>query len=163
MGRVLSDTLKHDYVIKTIEMFSFLLLINHSVTTGLSFFLSIISAIISKLSIFFVFTYIVLFNIFINILHIIWVFNKILGSLKYFNPVLSALLIKNWFFFSSGSFAYKYILSISSRLFIKFNNSFIGCNCFFLHSLQLWKSLLFLSPLNSHSHLQFLFLHFLLP
>ena len=41
-------TLKYDHVIKTIQMFNFLLLINNSVTAG--------------------FTYIVFFNIFIKIL-----------------------------------------------------------------------------------------------
>ena len=40
-------TLNHDCVIKTIEVLSFLPLINNSVTTGLSFLLLIISAIIS--------------------------------------------------------------------------------------------------------------------
>ena len=39
-------TLKYDCVIKTIEMFNFLPLINSSVTIGLSFLLLIISAII---------------------------------------------------------------------------------------------------------------------
>ena len=41
-------------------------------------------------------------------------------------------------------------------------NPFIGRNCFFLHSLQLQETLSFLRPLNSHSDLQFLSLHFLL-
>ena len=40
--------LKYDCVIKTIEIFNFLPLINNSVTTGLSFLLLIISAIISS-------------------------------------------------------------------------------------------------------------------
>ena len=51
---------------------------------------------------------------------------KDLGSLKCFNLVLSLLLIKNWHMVSSyGSFAYKYVLSTSSWLFIKFNKEFV--------------------------------------
>ena len=41
-------TLKYDWVIKTIEILSFLPLINNSVTTGLSLLLLIISAIMSS-------------------------------------------------------------------------------------------------------------------
>ena len=41
-------TLKYDYIIKASEMLSFLLLINISITIGLSFLLLIISAIISS-------------------------------------------------------------------------------------------------------------------
>ena len=48
-----------------------------------------------------------------------------LGSLKCFNPILSHLLIKNWYFVSYGSLAYKYILSMSGLLFIRFNNAFV--------------------------------------
>ena len=44
---------------------------------------------------------------------------------KCFNPVFSLLLIKNKYFASYGSLAYKYILSIFGWLFIKFNNTFI--------------------------------------
>ena len=40
-------TLKYDWVINTIEILSFLPLMNNSVTTGLSFLLLIISAIMS--------------------------------------------------------------------------------------------------------------------
>ena len=48
-------TLKYDCVIKTIEVFNFLSLINNSVTIGFSFLLLIIPAIISsKLLIFYV-------------------------------------------------------------------------------------------------------------
>ena len=50
-SRIYSTTfsnLKYDCVIKTIEIFTFLPLINNSVTTGLSFLLLIISAIISS-------------------------------------------------------------------------------------------------------------------
>ena len=66
-------TLKYDYVIKTKEMSNFIPLINNSVTTEFSFVLLIISAIISPktISTLRFFTYIVLFNIFVNILHII--------------------------------------------------------------------------------------------
>ena len=38
-------TLKFDFIIKMIEIFNFLLLINNSVTTGLSFLLLIVLAI----------------------------------------------------------------------------------------------------------------------
>ena len=41
-------TLKYDYVIKSIEILSLLLLINHSVTIGFNLLLLIISAIISS-------------------------------------------------------------------------------------------------------------------
>ena len=41
-------TLKYDYVVKTIQMFNFQPLTNISVTTGLSFLLSMTSAIISS-------------------------------------------------------------------------------------------------------------------
>ena len=41
-------TLKYDYIIKTIEIINFLPLINNPVTTGFSFLLLIISAIISS-------------------------------------------------------------------------------------------------------------------
>ena len=50
---------------------------------------------------------------------------KAFESLKYLNPVLSLLLIKNWYLASFGSLAYKYYLPISGRLFIKFNNAFV--------------------------------------
>ena len=44
--------------------------------------------------------------------------NIALGSLKFFDPVLSLLLIKNWYLASYGSLAYKYILSISGWLLL---------------------------------------------
>ena len=50
---------------------------------------------------------------------------KALQSLRYINPVFSLLLIKNWYLASYGSLAYKYILSISGWLFIKFNKAFL--------------------------------------
>ena len=40
-------------------------------------------------------------------------------------PTLSLLLIKYWYFDSYGSFAYKYILSMSGWFSIKFNNTFV--------------------------------------
>ena len=71
-------------------------------------------------------------NVFWNLK--IWLRNKnkrneysinALGSLKCFNPMLFLLLIKNWYFVSYGSLAYKNILSVSRWLFIKFNNAFV--------------------------------------
>ena len=88
-------------------MFNFLPLINNSVTTGLDFLLLMISAIISSKAI----------NVLRFFTYIVFLISsecskKALGSLKGFNPLLSLLLIKNWYFASYGSFAYKYILSI---------------------------------------------------
>ena len=40
-------------------------------------------------------------------------------------PTLSLLLIKYWYFDSYGSFAYKYILSMSGLFSIKFNDNFV--------------------------------------
>ena len=97
-------------------MFNFLPSINNSVTIGLSFLLLCISAIISSKMVnnwLFFFGgggggwWIAFFNVFINIIHIIWVFNKSLESLKCFKPVLSQLLIKKWYFPLYGSLAYK--------------------------------------------------------
>ena len=39
--------------------------------------------------------------------------------------MISVLLIKNWYFASFGSLAYKYILSISGWWFIRLNNESI--------------------------------------
>ena len=50
---------------------------------------------------------------------------KVLESLKCLKPVLSLLLIKNWYFASYGTLAYKYILSISGRWLVKLNNEFV--------------------------------------
>ena len=50
---------------------------------------------------------------------------KVLGSLKWFMSTPSLLLIKYWYFASYGSFAKKYIFSMSSWFFIKFNNTFV--------------------------------------
>ena len=45
---------------------------------------------------------------------------KALGSLKWFMPTSSLLLIDYWYFDSYGSFAYKYIVSMSIKFNIKF-------------------------------------------
>ena len=50
---------------------------------------------------------------------------KALRSLKWFMPTPSLLLIKYWYLASYGSFAYKYILSMSGWFSIKFNNTFV--------------------------------------
>ena len=50
---------------------------------------------------------------------------KAFGSLKSFNPAVSLLLIKNWYFASYGYLAYQYIVSMSGWLLIKFNNVFV--------------------------------------
>ena len=50
---------------------------------------------------------------------------KALGSLKHFKPTFSRMLVKYWYFASYGSFAYKYILSMSGWFSIKFNNKFV--------------------------------------
>ena len=71
---------------------------------------------------------IVFINIFVNILHIISILNKSLGSLKGFNSVPSLLLIEHWYLASYESLAYKDILSISGWLSIKFNNAFVFPN-----------------------------------
>ena len=50
---------------------------------------------------------------------------KASGLLKWFMPTLSLLLIKYWYFVSYGSFAYRYILSMSGWFSIRFNNKFV--------------------------------------
>ena len=64
-------------------------------------------------------------NIFVNIMHIIRILDKSFRIIKCFNPIFSLFLIKNWYLSSYGSLAYKYILSISGWLFIKFSNAFV--------------------------------------
>ena len=66
-------TLKYDYLTKIIEMFNFLPLKNNSVSIGLSFLLSIISAIISSKAINTLrfFSQIIFFNVFINVLPVV--------------------------------------------------------------------------------------------
>ena len=80
-----SSIAKDDYVIKTTKIVSFLPLINNTVTIGLNFLLLSISAISSSKTInilkFYFFFCVVFFNIFLNIIHIIWIFNKTLESL----------------------------------------------------------------------------------
>ena len=78
-------------------MFSFLPLLNNSVITGLSFFIikHISSHIIKNNYYFTLLIWVGYFNAFINIIHMLLVFNKRLESLKCFKPVLSLLLIKN--------------------------------------------------------------------
>ena len=68
-----SGTLKYNCVIDTTKIFNFLPLINNSVTTGFSYLLLIMSAIMSSktINVLRFFTYIVFFNISVNILHII--------------------------------------------------------------------------------------------
>ena len=70
------------------------------------------------LSKFLCFIQIIFLNVFINIIHIIWVFNK--G----FKSVLSHLLITKWYFSSYGFLAYKEILSISGWS-LRINNKFV--------------------------------------
>ena len=78
-------------------MFSFLPLINNSGTTGLRFFITKpISNHIIKYNQYFIFlVWIIFFNIFINIIHIIFVSIKALESFKCFNRPLSVLSISN--------------------------------------------------------------------
>ena len=49
---------------------------------------------------------------------------KAFGSLKCFNPVLSLFYLKIDILLHMDLFAYKYTLSTSGWLFIKFNNAF---------------------------------------
>ena len=110
-------TLKYDFVINTIEVFNFIPLINNSVTIGLSFSLSCQQLHHQKLLILYTsLTSIVFFNNFVNILLIEYSI-KASRTLKCLNPV-------NWYFAAYGSFAYKYISSISVWSFIKFNDAF---------------------------------------
>ena len=50
---------------------------------------------------------------------------KALGSLKWFTPTPSLSLMKYWYFDSYGSFAHKYILSMSRWFSTKFDNIFV--------------------------------------
>ena len=105
----------------------FLPLKNNWVTTGLSFLLLSISAIISSKMIHTLrFLFGLYSSIFLYISSISFEYSiKALESLKYFKFVLSLLLIKNRYFSSYGSLAYKYILSISGCWFIRLNNEFV--------------------------------------
>ena len=69
-------TLIYDFVMKTSKMFSFVPLINNSVITGLHFLLLIILAIMSPKYINTIcFFWIVIVNSYINIIHIIRIFD----------------------------------------------------------------------------------------
>ena len=88
-------------------MVSFLPLIDNSVTAGLSFLLLSISAIISSKTINIYISYLDS-SIFLKISSISFEYSiKALESLKCFKFILSRLLIKNWYFASYGSLAYK--------------------------------------------------------
>ena len=121
-------TLTYDCVIKAREMFNFLPLINNSVIIEFSLLVLIISATRSSKTInnlhslsildlpIFLLTFCIWFEYSI----------KALGPFNFFLfLVFSLLLIKNWYLASYGSLVYKYILSISGWLFIKFNNAFV--------------------------------------
>ena len=80
-------------------MFNFLPLINSSVTVELSFLLLRISAIMSSNTInIFCFLSGLYSSTFFS--YIVWLFNKAFGSLKCLEPVLSHVLINNWYFAS---------------------------------------------------------------
>ena len=87
-------TLKYDCLIKAREIFNFLPLIKKSVTVPLSFSLLCISAMISS-------KIIEIYRFLFGLYSI-----KVFESFKYFKPVLSLFLIKNWTFASYGSFTY---------------------------------------------------------
>ena len=108
-------------------MFSFLSLIKNSLTIGLRFSLMIISSIISSKTInILLFLFGLYSPIFLWISSVSFEYSiKAFESFKYFNPVLSLLLISNWHFALYRSFAYKKILSTSGYLFIKLSNAFV--------------------------------------
>ena len=64
----------------------------------------------------------IIFVIFINIMHTIWVLNKAFELLTYFKSVFSLLLISNWYFASNGSLAYIKKLSVSGSWSIRLSN-----------------------------------------
>ena len=110
-------------------MFSFVPLINNYVTIGLIVLLLSRSTIILSIQStfcathqYFHFLLVIFINIFINIIHIIQLFNISLESLK---PTFSRLLINNWYFASYGSLGYKWILSIFGWWFIILSNAFV--------------------------------------
>ena len=96
-------------------MFSFLPLMNNSVTIRLSFLLLSISTIVSLKTINILrFLFGLCSSIFLCISSMsfdYWI--KALESFKCFKLVLSLLLISNWYFASYGSLAYKYYFSWS--------------------------------------------------
>ena len=63
--------------------------------------------------------------ILINVTHSIWTLNKCIWITKMVFPASSGFLIKNPYLDSFKSFAYKYILSISSCSFIDLSNTFV--------------------------------------
>ena len=88
-------------------MFSFQPLINNSVTIGLCFLLLSISVILYQKQYFPFFIWVVLFNVFLNIIHII------MRIIKMFKSVLSLSLIKNQYFALYGPLAcgfYQYLV-----------------------------------------------------
>ena len=88
-------------------MFRFLLLINNSVTVGLTFLLGSISTIVTSYTNNIFHFLFVFFTIFINSIHIIQVLNIASELLKSLMPAPSSSLIKNWYFASYGSLIYK--------------------------------------------------------
>ena len=106
-------TLKYDCLIKAREIFNFLPLIKKSVTVPLSFSLLCISAMISS-------KIIEIYRFLFGLYSI-----KVFESFKYFKPVLSLFLIKNWTFASDGSFTYIKDLSIFSPWFIRLSNAIV--------------------------------------
>ena len=87
MSRIYSNIFWHstiNCVIKTRELFIFLPLINNSVAIEFSFLiLSILGIITSKMIKLFRFLiWVVFFNVSINIIHIIWIFNKSLRIIE---------------------------------------------------------------------------------
>ena len=123
-------------------MFSFLPLTNSSITVELNSLLVIISNhVIKDHKYFVIFSWIVLLNIFINILQIICVFNKRYRIIKISKSTFFCFLIKNLYFALYGSFLYRYInididcidLSISEWRFIKLNNIFVFLTKMWFH------------------------------
>ena len=132
-------TLKYDCVIKKIEMFNFLPLINNSITTGFRLLSLIISTIISSKTINILcflpiwYSSIILYYFIIMLLISCISFEcsvKTLESLKCFNPVLSLLLIKNWYFFHMDllhinifdQYLADYFLNLIMHLFFQIQN-----------------------------------------
>lgn len=100
------ETIKYHCLMKTSKIFSciLLILINNYIHNR--------NHIINNNEHFLYFSRAVLINIFVNIISINWIFNKIFWIT--FWPVFSSFLISNWFFGSLGYFLNKTPLSISS-------------------------------------------------
>ena len=77
-------TAKKNFIIKTGEIFSFLPLINNSVTVGFKVFTTkhINNHIIKNDQYFSLLIWILLFNFFVNIIHVIQVFHKSFRTIK---------------------------------------------------------------------------------